>query len=222
MKRLLPKSALISVGLFCLAVSVPSAQNAAQDALVDVGGHKLNVRVMGTAAPGVPTVVFEGGLGSPVDAWGTVPSDLAGVTKVIAYERAGVGKSERGADTPTIKRIATELHQLLTKIDTPPPYVLVGHSFGGSIIHTFAAMFSKEVAGIIYVDPTDFTQTDADMVALWEQAGNKNGRDELRTMQEKIIAAAPVGSKLRRARSTVSSEAALPSSARRVRPPTCP
>jgi pimeloyl-ACP methyl ester carboxylesterase len=188
-----PKAALIVLGLFCLAVNVLSAQTPAQDALVDVGGHKLNVRVMGTPTPGVPTVVFESGLGSPLDAWGTVPADLAGATKTVAYERAGIGKSEPGTDAPTIRHIATELHLLLTKIDTPPPYLLVGHSYGGPIIHTFAAMFPREIAGLVYVDPTDFTQTDADMLALWEQAGNKNGRDELRKMQEKIIAAAPAG-----------------------------
>jgi pimeloyl-ACP methyl ester carboxylesterase len=191
--KYLPEAALIVFWWSCIAASVLSAQTPAQDALVDVGGHKLNVRLMGTAKPGTPTVVFESGLGSPVDTWGSVPADLAGTTKTVAYERAGIGKSEPGTDAPTIKHIATELHLLLTKTDTPPPYVLVGHSYGGPIIHTFAAMFPNEIAGLVYVDPTDFTQTDADIFALWEQAGNRNGRDELRKMQNQLIATAPAG-----------------------------
>ena len=44
--------------LFCFAVGAVWAQAPAQNAATDVGDHKLNVRVTGTAKPGVPTVVF--------------------------------------------------------------------------------------------------------------------------------------------------------------------
>ena len=165
----------IAVGLLCLVVTAGSAQNT----LVDVGGHKLNVRVAGTAFPGVPTVVFESGLGSPLAAWASVPSSIAGSARTIAYERAGIGQSERGTEPPTVKHIVAELHTLLGKLNAPPPYILVGHSWGGPIIHMFAGTYPKEVAGLVYVDPTDFTQTEADMLAVWETAGAKDPRDAL-------------------------------------------
>ena len=95
---------------------------------MDVGGHKLNVRVSGTAKPGVPTVVFESGLGSPIDTWFSVPSEIAATTRIVAYERAGIGASEPGPEPRSIKQIVTELHALLAKLEVPPPYVLVGHS----------------------------------------------------------------------------------------------
>jgi pimeloyl-ACP methyl ester carboxylesterase len=174
-----------------VSVGLSSAQTGPPKTLVEVDGHKLNVRLAGTARPGVPAVVFESGLGSTIDTWGAVPSDIAGSTRTVAYERAGIGASEPGAEPRTIKQIVTELHALLTKIEVPPPYVLVGHSYGGPIIHTFAATYPKEVAGLVYVDPTDFTQTDADMLAVWDKAGIKDGRDALRKAQEHMMGSAP-------------------------------
>jgi pimeloyl-ACP methyl ester carboxylesterase len=185
---------LAAFGLLSLAGPV-AAQTVAPKTLVEVDGRKLNVRVSGTARPGVPTVVFESGLGSPLDAWFSVPSDLAATTRTVAYERAGIGASDPGLEPRSIKHIVAELHALLAKLDVPPPYVLVGHSWGGPIIHSFAATYPKEIAGLVYVDPTDFTQTEADMLALWEKAGAKDGRDGLWKMQEQMTASAPAGVK---------------------------
>ena len=117
------------------------------------------------------------------------------MTRVVAYERAGIGASEPGPEPRSIKQIVTELHALLAKLEVPPPYVLVGHSWGGPIIHSFAATYPKEIAGLVYEDPSDFTQTEADILALWEKAGAKDGREGLRKMQEQIMAPAPAGLK---------------------------
>ena len=189
------RAALIGAfGLLCLGGSA-APQTAAPKTLVDVGGHKLNVRVSGTARPGVPTVVFESGLGSPIDAWFSVPSEVAATTRTVVYERAGIGASEPGPEPRSIKQIVAELHALLSNLQVPPPYVLVGHSWGGPIIHSFAATYPKEIAGLVYEDPSDFTQTEADILTLWEKSGAKDGRDGLRKMQEQIMAAAPAGVK---------------------------
>jgi pimeloyl-ACP methyl ester carboxylesterase len=181
-------------GLLSLGGSV-AAQTVAPKTRVEVDGRKLNVRLSGTARPGVPTVVFESGLGSPIDAWLSVPSDVAATTRTVVYERAGVGSSEPGPEPRSIKQIVAELHALLAKLEVPPPYVLVGHSWGGPIIHSFTATYPKEIAGLVYEDPSDFTQTEADILALWEKAGAKDGREGLRKIQEQIMAAAPAGVK---------------------------
>jgi len=187
------RAALIAIfGLHSLC-GLAAAQTSTSRMLVDVDGHKFNVRVFGTVKPDVPTVVFESGLGSPMDAWLSVPSDIAATTRTVVYERAGIGASEPGPEPRSLKQIVTELHALLTKIDVPPPYVLVGHSWGGPIIHSFAATYPKEIAGLVYEDPSDFTQTEADIVALWEKVGTKDGREGLRKMQEQIMATAPAG-----------------------------
>jgi hypothetical protein len=68
---------LAALGLFAIGGSALAQTAAAPKTFVDVGGHKLNVRLSGTANSGVPTVVFESGLGSPIDAWFSVPSKIA-------------------------------------------------------------------------------------------------------------------------------------------------
>jgi pimeloyl-ACP methyl ester carboxylesterase len=161
--------------------------------LVDVGGHKLNVQVAGSSKPGVPTIVFEAGLGTPLAGWNGINLTVADSARTVAYERAGIGASEPGTEPPSVKHIIAELHTLLAKIGAPPPYVLVGHSLGGPIINMFAATYPREVAGLVYIDPTDFTQTDSDMNAIWDTVGVKTGRDSLRTILRQIVSGAPPG-----------------------------
>ena len=47
---------------------------------------------------------------------------------------------------------ARELHTLLDVIHVRPPYVLVGHSYGGMITREFAALFPGQVAGMVLLD----------------------------------------------------------------------
>lgn len=181
------------IAVLCAATHSVSAQ-APGPRLVDVGGHKLNVLIAGTSKPGVPTVVFESGLGSTLAVWNGINLTIAEAARTVAYERAGIGASEPGTAAPTVKHIVAELHALLDRVGASPPYVLVGHSLGGPIINMFAATFPKEVAGLVHIDPTDFTQTDADMTAIWEKAGvNKEGRNSLRAVVAKMMSAAPPG-----------------------------
>jgi pimeloyl-ACP methyl ester carboxylesterase len=159
--------------------------------MVSVGAHKLYVQAAGTARAGTPTVVFESGLGSPVGMWLRVQTMIAESTKTVAYDRSGINKSELGKEAPTVPYIVSSLHTLLSKIEAPPPYVLVGHSWGGPIINRFAATYPNEVAALVYVDPTDWTQTKADMSALWKQAGVKDDDDMMVKMLEKMPGVPP-------------------------------
>jgi len=70
-------------------------------------------------------------------------------------DRAGIGGSEADGHAPTPTHVARKLHALLTSLGVDPPYVLVGHSSGGLLIRMFAAIYPEEVAGLVYVDPTD-------------------------------------------------------------------
>jgi pimeloyl-ACP methyl ester carboxylesterase len=176
-----------------MAVARVANAQALTTSLVDVGGRKVNVQVAGTPKPNVPTVVFESGFGTPVGVWKPIQSDIATLTRTVAYDRAGTGASEAATTRRTVKQIATELHALLIQLGAPPPYVLVGHSWGGPIIHTFAGMFPKEVAGLVYIDPTDFMQTEADMQAVFSKAGVKNGHEAMENMTKPLLAAAPPG-----------------------------
>jgi pimeloyl-ACP methyl ester carboxylesterase len=43
-----------------------------------------------------------------------------------------------------------------------PPYLLVSHSFGGAYIRSFASYYPDEIAGLVFVDPVDFTKKKGD------------------------------------------------------------
>jgi pimeloyl-ACP methyl ester carboxylesterase len=120
---------------------------------VDVGGFRLHLHVTGLAS-GAPTVILEGGAGLGSATWAWVQPQVAERTRVVAYDRAGVGWSDRGPEPRDGRQIASELHTALKGADVRGPYVLVGHSFGGVYVRIFADMYPDEVAGLVLVDPT--------------------------------------------------------------------
>ena len=119
------------------------------ESMVDVGGRKLHCMVFGK---GKPAVVLISGSNAPQNYWNPIIPDIAGMTSVVTYDRAGIGKSEMG-DLPcdgitTMK----ELRVLLSKIELPSPYLIVGHSLGGRLARIFASLFPDDIAGLILID----------------------------------------------------------------------
>jgi pimeloyl-ACP methyl ester carboxylesterase len=117
--------------------------------MVDVGGYSLHIHCVGQ---GNPTVVLDAGLGDFSAQWVRVQREVSDTTRVCAYDRAGMGWSEMGPEPRDAKQITGELHTLLSKAGIDGPYVLVGHSFGGLYMQTYAARYPDEVAGVALVD----------------------------------------------------------------------
>lgn len=123
-------------------------------AYANIGGYLLAYECVGT---GSPTVILEAGYtASGIDTYGPVilPA-LARRTRVCTYDRAGDGLSDaRPASVRPLTGAtqATELHTLLQVIHAGPPYVLVGHSYGGMITREFAALYPGQVAGMVLLD----------------------------------------------------------------------
>ncbi len=120
--------------------------------LVDAGDVLLHFVVMGDAHPGKPTVILDAGVGGNHLDWQLVQPNIAEFAQVVAYDRAGNGWSERGSDPRTPEKIVHELHTALQNAGIEPPYLLVGHSFGGIYVRKFAAAYPETVAGIVLVD----------------------------------------------------------------------
>lgn len=118
--------------------------------LVDLGTHRLHLLEAGSKGP---TVLLEAGLMSTVLSWSDLQRRLAGSFRTVSYDRAGLGWSDLGPMPRTADRIVDELHALLERAAIPPPYILVGHSFGGLTMPLFAARFPGEVAGMVLIDP---------------------------------------------------------------------
>jgi len=126
--------------------------------LVDIGGYRLHLHAQGPVGS-FPTVILEGGAGLGSVSWGWVQPRIAQTTRVVAYDRAGIGWSDPGPAPRDGEHIATELHAALAVAGINPPYVLVGHSFGGLYVRIFADRYPDEVAGMVLVDSTHPDQT---------------------------------------------------------------
>jgi len=123
---------------------------AAPGTLVDVGGFRLHIHCSGE---GSPAVILDAALGGSSVSWSLVQPELAKLSRVCSYDRAGFGWSDAGPVPRTAGRIAEELHTLLDRAGVAPPFLLVGHSFGGLVAQIFAHRFRRKTAGMVLVDP---------------------------------------------------------------------
>ena len=145
-------AAVALVGAATGAPAVATETDSPPGVLVGAGVHRLHIHCTGR---GHPSVIFESGLGGTSLDWVRVQPEVSRFTRACSYDRAGYGWSERGPEPRHADRIAQELDRLLLHADVPPPYLLVGHSFGGLAIRLFAARKERRaVAGLVLVDAT--------------------------------------------------------------------
>ncbi len=105
-----------------------------------------------------PLVVFENGLASGFGSWETVAEEISKTNAVFRYNRPRIGESEDDSLPPTTEHIVNNLRKMLLQKGFKPPYLLVSHSFGGAYLRSYASMYPKEIAGLVFVDPVDFTK----------------------------------------------------------------
>lgn len=118
--------------------------------LIDIGGRHLHAYATGA---GSPVVVLESGLAATSLSWRTVQNEIAKFTRVISYDRAGLGWSDPAPEPPSLTRLVDDLRALLQAAKQPAPYILVGHSFGALIVRGYADRFKSDVRGLVLVDP---------------------------------------------------------------------
>ena len=118
--------------------------------LIDVGGFRLHLHCSGS---GRPAVVMDSALAGSSISWSLIQPDVSRLTCACSYDRAGFGWSDAGPMPRTAGRVADELRVLLDHGGVAPPFVLVGHSFGGLVMRIFAARYRSDVSGLVLVDP---------------------------------------------------------------------
>lgn len=112
-----------------------------------------------TRRAGDPVLVFESGLGAYSGNFQVLFPGLAKNIAGIAYDRNGLGESESDSTIKTDGDVALRLHDFLKQVNIRPPYILVGHSYGGPLIRLFTSRYPNEVTGLVLIDPSDFMLT---------------------------------------------------------------
>nr|WP_247739063.1 alpha/beta hydrolase [Bacillus sp. 165] len=115
-----------------------------------------------------PTLVFDTGYGCPSTYWESIKVGVSKLSKVVMYDRSGIGKSQKDERSRSSKQIVEDLRTLLQQEEIKPPYVLVGHSFGGINVRLYADIYPEEIAAVILLDSSHADQNEK-MVHLFSK-----------------------------------------------------
>lgn len=137
---------LIGSMTILLCISCNSKPN---DRFLDFEGKKQHILDLGE---GEPTVIFITGLNCGLQFFDSVQNEVSKITRTLSYDRSGLGQSDILDTLRTLDQMTEELNRILVAEDFKEPYILVGHSYGGSVARYFIHKYPKRIAGVIFVD----------------------------------------------------------------------
>ena len=152
---------LASTGALLACAALAACGTRLTPTVAQVSGRSVEVVEAGA---GDATVVFEAGLGDDWARWDKVAAEVAGRAQVFAYSRPGYGDSDPSGAPRTATRIVEDLRALLAARGFAPPYILVGHSFGGTYMELFAKAHPEEVTALVLVDSPETMMDPANLV----------------------------------------------------------
>jgi pimeloyl-ACP methyl ester carboxylesterase len=119
---------------------------------VPVNGRSVYVEESGR---GADWVVFEAGSGEGRTCWDAVVPQLTDRARLVAYDRAGFGRSGRTRQQSGIDDMAADLCALVEAVvPESAPLVLVAHSMGGLVTRRAAESLGPRLGGLLLLDPT--------------------------------------------------------------------
>ncbi len=128
---------------------LPPSLSDAISGKVDVGDYELYYICVGE---GSPTVILEAGSGNDISVWDLVMLYYQKYTRICAYDRANLGKSDHASTPRTYDDMTRDLHALLQIVPIEGPYVLAGYSMGGNLVRLYAGQYPEDVVGVVLVD----------------------------------------------------------------------
>ena len=116
---------------------------------VEISSATISVRDQGV---GSPTVIIIIGMATKKYDYGRLQKSIAQHTRVLSYDRPGLGASSQNSEPRTFDVFARDLDELLQVMEVPPPYILLGHSMGGLFIRYYADLHPDTIAGLVFLD----------------------------------------------------------------------
>lgn len=135
--------------------TAPEAPNAAstlpsETKVVPVDSSTMALHLSGS---GKVAIILEAGSGGDHRNWSSVQPLLSRLGHVVSYDRLDYRGSGRSNRPRTAVVIAEQLREGLRRARVDPPFVLVGHSYGGDLMRVFASQYPNEIRGMVLVDP---------------------------------------------------------------------
>ena len=100
---------------------------------------------------GLP-IVFIHGNGANLTQWGAQLAHFRKSRRVVAFDLRGMGASDVPSDgIYTMDAMVEDIQYVVNALNLDR-FVIVGHSYGGSVVAAYAGVHPERVAGVVYAD----------------------------------------------------------------------
>ena len=143
------------------------AERALRGEFIAIGdGRRVHAVLAGPVAPPDPLVILEAGaFGFSAD-WAAVQAALAAAGfRSLAYDRAGLGRSDLGPSPRDGLNVVLDLEALLAALGEAGPLILCGHSMAGLHVRLFALRNPAQIVGLVLVDAATPEATDSGLMS---------------------------------------------------------
>ncbi len=168
---LLVASAALLAGCVSFTPYAAVRQSVPPESLLEIDGHLVHVVDRGPR-DGAEAVVFIHGFGASTYSWRKVTPELPGY-RTVAIDLNGFGYTERpdGLEPYTRDGQVELIRGVLDRLGLGRVH-LVGHSYGGAIVLTFADRYPERLLSLTAIDSArpDYPETRRRTIARWRPA----------------------------------------------------
>ncbi len=143
------------------------SERALRGELIDIGdGRRLHAVLAGPAGSPDPLVLLEAGaFGFSAD-WAAVQVALAAAGfRSLAYDRAGLGRSDLGPSPRDGLGVVRDIETLLAALGESGLLIPCGHSMAGLYVRLFALRNPARIVGLVLVDAATPEATDSGLMS---------------------------------------------------------